>query len=460
MNLSHQPLTEPHNLLELADLERFIELSRLVGYKQFGFEDIRARQDAELTERLRQGALSRIGDLAQVEVADDNYFLGSVDYMVRQTPEGQVGYTVLETNGGSSRGLTLLAPPDVERLMGAFVEMLRFVDEEGPLLILIGYPDGDTLITEKFLTAYRLKEALERDRSGMQVRILSVDEFGKQSQVTENLIVLSPHSRSAMGLYMRDDQVYLQGRRVHMIIGDGAIARHHELSFRRTDVVLANWIFPVTGDKYATYAAIERARDILTPHGVYPLHFWRAWSQAELEQICETRRLEVEGLIVKPFQGSGGAGVLPIVESSSVPEVVENSLGEFYAKYGRRNSPFPYTVCEKINPRKATWQGNRHNYDIRIYVARRGDTLIPVGCLFRIAPQPDRGDYSKGSLIVNLSGYGGIAIERGLGLTRKSLETVHLSEEDIEKIFAASTLLMAAINRQPIDWSQRKPRPT
>jgi len=33
-----------------------------------------------------------------------------------------------------------------------------------------------------------------------------------------------------------------------------------------------------------------------------------------------------------------------------------------------------------------------------------------------------------------------------------------LEEEDIVKILAASTLLMAAITRQPIDWSQQQPR--
>jgi hypothetical protein len=175
-------------------------------------------------------------------------------------------------------------------------------------------------------------------------------------------------------------------------------------------------------------------------------------------EICEAGLAEVDGLIIKPFQGSGGAGVLPILEDSSVPEVVESSLGEFYAKYGHRHTPFPYTVCEKLNPHKATWRGNRHNYDIRIYVARQGDLLIPVGCLFRLAPQPDRGTYDKGSLIVNLSGYGGMAIERGLGLIGESLEIVHLEEEDIVKIFAASTLLMAAITHQPIDWAEREPQ--
>jgi hypothetical protein len=444
--------------LELADLEWFIELGGLVGYKQFGFTEIRARQDAELTEQLRQRALARIGDRKQIEVTDDSFFLGSVDYMVRETPDGQLGYTVLETNGGSSRGLTLLAPPDVERLMGGFVEMLRFLDDDEPPFIIVGHIDNDTLITEKFLTAYRLKEALEKERPGLRVRILSIDSFSRQRRSDEAVIVLSPHSQSARSLHLREDKVYLLGRRVHLIIGDGVVARHHELGHQRANVVLANWIFPYTGDKFSTYQAIERAREILVPHGVYPLRFWRAWDRDELVEKCEAGLSEVDGLVIKPFQGSGGAGVLPLLEDSSVPEVVENSLGEFHAKYGHRNTPFPYTVCEKINPRKAIWRGNRHNYDIRIYVARQGDMLIPVGCLFRLAPQPDKGTYSKGSLIVNLSAYGGIAVERGLGLIQESLDIVRLEEEDIVKIFAASTLLMAAITHQPIDWSQREPQ--
>jgi hypothetical protein len=444
--------------LELDDLEWFIRLSGLVGFRQFSLSEIRRRQDAELTDRLRQRGLARIQDPQLIQVTDDSFFLGSVDYMVRETPDGRKGYTVLETNGGSSRGLTVVSPPDVERLMAAFVEMLRFVDADEPPLILVGHPDNDVLIAEKFLTIHRLKAALERERPGLKVRVLSINGFRALPRAGEGeaVIVLSPYSQTILSLYLQDDQVYLLNRRVHLIIGDGVARRHHQLAHRRVDVVLANWIYPVTDDKSSTYEAIERARDLLIPHGMYPLRFWRAWNREELEQICEEKRSEVDGLVIKPFQGSGGAGVLPVLPDSSVPEVVEDSLGEFYAKYGRGQCPFPYTVCEKIKPRKATWRGNCHNYDIRIYVARQGDTLIPVGCLFRIAPQPDKGTHSKGSLIVNLSGYGGIAVERGLGLSEESLETVHLEEEDIVKIFAASALLMAAIARQPIDWSQRQ----
>jgi hypothetical protein len=342
--------------------------------------------------------------------------------------------------------------------MAAFVEMLRFVDTDEPPLILVGHPDGDPMITEKFLIAYRLKAALERERPGLKVRVLSIGGYRDLRQTSEDeaAIVLSPYSQTILGLHVQDDQVYLLGRRVHLIIGDGVARRHHQLAHRRADVVLANWVFPVTDDKSSTYEAIEQARDILIPHGMYPLRFWRAWSRGELVHICEEKRMELDGLIIKPCRGSGGAGVLPVLPDSTVPEVVEDSLSEFYAKFGRRHDPFPYTVSEKINPRKATWRGNRHNYDIRIYVARQGDTLIPVGGLFRLAPKPDKGTYSKDSLIVNLSGYGGIAIERGLGLSEESLEIVHLEEQDIVNVFAASVLLMAAIARQPIDWSQRQ----
>ncbi|MGD2148707.1 MAG: hypothetical protein PVH41_18590 [Anaerolineae bacterium] len=441
--------------LELADLDRFIELSRLVGLKQFGFSDIRARQDERLTDDLRQRALARIEDAQLIQAPGDSFFLGSVDYMVRESLDGQLGYTALETNGGSSRGLTLLSSPDVERLMAAFVEMLRFVDDAAPLIV-IGFPVGDSLITEKFLIIHRLKEAMELEQPGARVNVLSLEDFRVKRPLLEGeaVIVLAPHSQTALSLHVRDSRVYLLDRRVDMIIGDGAVAQHPRLGHQRADVVLANWIFPVTGDKFSTYDAVERARDLVTPHGMVPIRFWRADSREELEETCEKACSEVQGLIIKPFRGSGGTGVLPVLPDSTVADVVEDSLGEFRAKYGHAHNPFPYTVCEKINPRKASWAGGHYNYDIRVYVAREGDTLAPAGCLFRLAPKPDKGDNSKDSLIVNLSGYGGMAIERGLGLSSQSLDTVHLGEEDVARIFAASTVLLAAIARQPMDWSQ------
>jgi hypothetical protein len=78
----------------------------------------------------------------------------------------------------------------------------------------------------------------------------------------------------------------------------------------RVDVVLANWIFPFTGDKFSSYEAVERARDILVPHGMYPLRFWRAWDQAELVEKCEAGLNEVDGLVIKPLPSTAIATLL------------------------------------------------------------------------------------------------------------------------------------------------------
>ncbi|NIN68745.1 MAG: hypothetical protein GTO63_29475, partial [Anaerolineae bacterium] len=71
------------------------------------------------------------------------------------------------------------------------------VEDESPLIV-IGHPDGDVLLTEKFLIAYRLKEALEARQPDRRVRIVPIQSFGQQRATDEALIVISPHSQSAL----------------------------------------------------------------------------------------------------------------------------------------------------------------------------------------------------------------------------------------------------------------------
>ena len=59
---SDSPARDLHSHLQLGDLEWFIELGRLSGSRQYSLGDIRARQDADLTERIRQQALARIDE--------------------------------------------------------------------------------------------------------------------------------------------------------------------------------------------------------------------------------------------------------------------------------------------------------------------------------------------------------------------------------------------------------------
>jgi hypothetical protein len=150
-------------------------------------------------------------------------------------------------------------------------------------------------------------------------------------------------------------------------------------------------------------------------------------------------------LIIKPFQGSGGAGVQPIDQRSPISVVIQESMGEFRQKFGDWCSPFPYTICEKVEPLRAVWRASERNFDVRVYVTRDGDQLLPVGALFRIALEPYAGENRKRALVVNLSGYGGVDTERGLGLSTESLAVTRLDETDMAEMFAASTVLMSYI---------------
>ena len=68
-----------------------------------------------------------------------------------------------------------------------------------------------------------------------------------------------------------------------------------------------------------------------------------------------------------------------------------------------------------------------------------------MGALFRIALEPHSGGNRKRALVVNLSGYGGLDIERGLGISSESLKITRLSEEDLANMFAASAVLLTYI---------------
>ncbi len=437
--------------ITLADLERLISYSPLIGEKLISLAPIRARQDARLVTRIRRKALALIGDEAQITLDEPSFFVGSVDFMVRLNEEtGRLNYVVLETNGGSSRGLVCLSPRDIEQICGGYQEMLDFIDsgDSKSPLIVIGCPKGDKLLADKIYIAQRLKEALLEKGLCEKAQVVPLEGFRGRLEKGEGAVVIGPYDRLVPSLHCLDGQVFLIGHRVSAIIGDGVARRHYLISTgQEMDVILANWTFPITDDKYMTYRATQAAMDQLRPFDVYSMRFWRARTIDELESICQEKRQEVGDLVIKPFQGSGGAGVLPVLADSHIPAVIEESLGEFREKFSVWQRPFPYTICEKITPRYAIWRDSMRNYDIRIYVARQNNQLIPLAGLFRLALQPYTGQFTKRALVVNLSGYGRVDVERGLGISKKALDIVRLTEEDMVKMFAASVVLLTFIGR-------------
>ena len=446
MIIEHNPAAIPTP--DLTELERLVGYSPLIGgHRLVSLEDVRNRQDERMTARISRRALRLIPDESLITVQGGDFFVGSVDFMVRRLPSGELQYVVLETNGGSNRGYGSLATHDMDLVCNGYLEMLRFVEVPHPLFI-IGHPQTDALLIEKIYLAERLREEMVARGLCETARIIRLQEFRGIVAEGEGLIILSDYETllpALVGTPGQEARIILNGHPVNAIIGDGVARRHYQMSRgERFDVVLANWGFPITDDKYLTYCAVDRAADLLIPFDVSPLKFWRADTVDELIELCQTRREEMD-LVIKPFQGSGGAGVQPIDARSPIPVVIQESMGEFRQKFGAWRSPFPYTVCEKVEPHRAVWRESERNFDFRVYVARDGDQLLPVGALFRIALEPFTGENRKRALVVNLSGYGGVDTERGLGVSSNALSVTRLDEEDLAKMFAASAVLLSYI---------------
>lgn len=440
----------------LSQLEQLADYSPLIGgYNLIKLGAMRERQDGRMTERICRRAFRLIPNERLITIEGSEFFVGSADFMVRESPDGTRDYIVLETNGGSNRGYTSLAEHNVDQLCNGYVEMLRFVDDPSPV-IAMGHPKPDPLLIEKLYVAQQLQEAMVSQSLCETARVSRLDGFRGMLEDGEGAIVLGTYEELLPTLQGAEDKIILNGHPVDVIIGDGVARRHYQMGRgERFDVVLANWSFPVTDDKYLTYRAVEMAADRLAPLNVYPIEFWRAHTIDELVELCTDRRQDGE-LIIKPFQGSGGAGVHAIDGNSPISVVIEESVGEYRQKFGNWRSPFPYTVSEKVQPHRAWWRESERNFDVRVYVARDGNQVLPVGALFRIALEPHTGKNRKRALVVNLSGYGGVDTDRGLGVSAETLETVRLDEEDLAKMFAAAAILMSFIGENHADIDEPK----
>ncbi len=109
----------------LNQLEQFVDYSPLVGgYGLISLSPIRERQDWRLNERFCRSALRLIKDEELIEVDGGEFFVGSVDFMVRRSPDGRLSFVALEANGGSNRGYTALTTHNMSQMCNGYQEML------------------------------------------------------------------------------------------------------------------------------------------------------------------------------------------------------------------------------------------------------------------------------------------------------------------------------------------------
>ena len=442
-----------------SDLE-LIKLGNSLGLDLVSFKQLRESQQDDFVDSIREKALKRLEKNKDNFLVKDNLFYsGSIDFMVSDEVEGKK-FFLLETNGGSHRGLSIITKKQQALLYNGYLEAIYQIvkkkdRKDNKILILIGVPVNDALIHEKVIMIEFFRKILKS--KGYKVKIFNKENFNIYFDA-EIIFLIADYKQLSTTLSYSENWVKYNSENVNLLIGDGIARRINNEDFTRQikeDIQkirtkIINPIFKVTDDKSLTYLASFISKDILKKYNLKYLVFTKAFNERDLiDKLKYLIKKYKRSFIIKPSGGSGGAGVIPVSKDenpANFGKIITESKKEFFAKFMKNRNPYPYTIQEKANFSLINWKGGKHTFDLRIYIARNKNRVVPVGGLARIA----RGNFTVGldkqEFVVNLSGYNGqIEVERGIGFSEKNSRLLNLNEEDFVNMFSIGCVIFAKI---------------
>jgi hypothetical protein len=442
-----------------SDLE-LIKLGNSLGLDLVSFEQLRGSQQDNFVDNIRKKALEKMEKNRDNFLINNNFFYsGSIDFMVSDERVGKK-FFLLETNGGSHRGLSIITKKQQSLLYNGYLEAIdqvlnKIERRDNKVLILIGVTVNDALIHEKVIMIEYFRKTLKS--KGYTVKIFNKDNFDINFRA-EILFLIADYKQLSTCLSYSDNWVKYKGENVSLLIGDGIARRITDEAFMtqvnedilKIKTLIVNPIFRVTDDKSLTYLASFLSKDILKKYNLRYLLFSKAFDEKDLiKKLKYLIKRYKKSFIIKPNGGSGGAGVIPVSKDenpTNFQKIIRESKEEFFAKFMNDRNPYPYTIQEKANFSLINWRGGTHTFDLRIYLAQNKKRVIPIGGLARIA----RGNFTVGldkqEFVVNLSGYDGqIEVERGVGFSKSNCKLLNLSEEDFVNMFSIGCVVFANI---------------
>jgi len=454
-----------------------VNLGKSLGLDLVLFSDLRGSQEDEFADKIREKALEKM-EKHNDNVLDniDSFYAGSIDFMVCDEPDGKK-FFLLETNGGSNRGLSILTQKQQAIMYDGYLEAIKQAIEknfrkDNKTLVLVGVPIEDGLIHEKVIMIDYLRKRIKE--GGLSVKIYNINNFKDNFEV-DVAFLIADYKQLSTSLSFQDSWIkFNETANISVLIGDGIVRRFQNEEFERLikenyqaiKSIIVNPIYRVTDDKSLTYLASFFAKDELERYNLKYLLFTKAYDERELiEKINDAITKYKKPFIIKPDGGSGGAGVIPIgpdEDPANLKNLIEESKKEFFAKFKTPDrTPFPYTLMEMADFSLIDWKGGSHTFDLRIYIAQKAGKIIPIGGLARIARGIYQGTLDKQEFVVNLSGFDGvIEVERGQGLSYKNSKLLNLTIDDFTNIFCIGSVMFKRIaeNYQKIvnfsDWNQ------
>ena len=440
-----------------------IKLGESFGLDLFSTAPIKESTDDAFVDKIRQKSLEIM------EKYKDNYlnqpdlfYAGSIDFMVCDEPEGK-RFFLLETNGGSNRGLSSITEKQQEIIYDGYFEAIDQAIKsnrrgDNKVLILVGVPINDGLIHEKVIMVDYFRKKIQK--KNLTVEIFDIKNFNSSFKGNVAFLI-ADYKQLSTTLSFSENWVKINGQKISTLIGDGIARRLHNAEFakliredfRQIHTIIINPVFRITDDKSLTYLASYYAKDILEKYNLKYLLFTKAYNEKELvDKIHHVITKFKRPFIIKPDGGSGGAGVIPISpeeDPSTIKNLIEESKKEFFSKFMKNRNPFPYTIQEMaefslINP---PWdKKGKHTFDIRIYMAQKDGIVVPIGGLARIARESYSGSLDKQEFVVNLSGYDGVIdIKRGRGISEEVGKLLNLNFDDYVNMFCIGCVMFASM---------------
>ncbi|MFW9999811.1 MAG: hypothetical protein ACFE9Q_04000 [Candidatus Hodarchaeota archaeon] len=444
-----------------SDLE-LINLGKSLGLDLVSFADLRASQEDIFADEVRQKALEIMEkNKDNVLSTLDSFYAGSIDFMVSDEAE-EKKFFLLETNGGSHRGLSIITEKQQILLYDGYLEAIKQAIKRKEntidnVFVIIGVPINDGLIHEKVIMIEYFRKTLKAN--GYSVKIFNTDNYNKDFKA-EIIVLIADYQQLSSSLSFSNNWIKYKGENVGVLIGDGITRRFKnkkfsklvKKEFREIKSILVNPIFHITDDKSLTYLASYFSKDLLKKYNLKYLLFTKAFNEKDLiDKLKYLIKEYKKSFIIKPSGGSGGAGVIPVSKDEdplNIKNIVEESKKEFFAKFMKSRDPFPYTIQEMADFSLIEWQEGKHTFDLRIYLAQRDGKVIPIGGLARIAREEfiHKKRLNKQEFVVNLSGYNGqIEVKRGIGFSEKNCKLLNLTKDDFTNMFCIGCVLFSGM---------------